>query len=676
MKKCVIEASMAQEDLALDGLASNNAKMDINRILCGDCIEIMKQIDDNSIDTIITSPPYWGLRDYKAEGQIGQEPLLNDYITKMLRVTAECKRILKPTGTMFWVHGNSYGGAASQPYGNRKGVYAEMLPHGLRRPKYIEKCLTMQNFRLAIRMIDDQGWILRNTIIWHKKNSMPSSVKDRLTNIYEPIFFFSKNKKYYFDLDAIRVPQKDASKKKIVTAQKQIGSKSIKNKEMHIFNRTYRSTKDICEKLDPQKGKNPGDVVALSTQPFPEAHFACVDSDTEALTKDGWKKYNDVTLDDEFATFDILTEKIKYHKPYEIFVYHCCDELITIDNRWLSQHVTFNHRVLLKNVHCATKRRADEIWHFEEAKKIRPFSGIRIPNGGTYDGQISIGCERAELLGWIVSEGHIKNGSCHIYQSESANLEKVKRIDDLLHATKQRYKKKRRERKYNDGARVDVEFILNKTENNNDWILNSMNGDKQPKWWLLHLKNDELKSLYDGLIDGDGHRRSDGRESFIQKNAYTRLWFRTLCVHLNKRTTEYKQTRTHRCGTVYVTMQNYSQVHPSDFKECVGKKKYSGIVWCPHLPNGTWISKRDGKISVTGNTYPEKLLEPFIKAACPQNGIVFDPFMGAGTTAVVAKRLGRNYLGIELNPDYIKIATKRISKIPTNLDKWNNVREK
>src|SRR5262249_37925237 len=133
----------------------------------------------------------------------------------MLVVTAELRRILKPTGTMWWNHGDNYN---STPAGNKIdwkqkngwGTYEDLfIRHTQGRKEkptqkryiksYPEKCLTLQAHRLAIRMIDEQGWILRNTIIWHKPNVMPSSVKDRFTVDYEPVFFFTKSKKYWFE---------------------------------------------------------------------------------------------------------------------------------------------------------------------------------------------------------------------------------------------------------------------------------------------------------------------------------------------------------------------------------------------------------------------------------------------------------------------------------------------
>jgi site-specific DNA-methyltransferase (adenine-specific) len=164
----------------------------LNKIIQGDNLEVLKTIPDECVDCIITSPPYWNLRDYGVDGQIGLEDTLEEYLLKLLLITAELKRVLKKTGTLWWNHGDSYGGTGS------KGNYRD--PKNLdERNGQMEKSLLFQAHRLAIRMIDEQGWILRNQIIWHKPNVMPASVKDRFTVDYEPIFFFSKEKEYYFE---------------------------------------------------------------------------------------------------------------------------------------------------------------------------------------------------------------------------------------------------------------------------------------------------------------------------------------------------------------------------------------------------------------------------------------------------------------------------------------------
>ena len=268
----------------------------------------LKKIGSDSVDCIVTSPPYYGLRKYKAPevwwdtdtqyghsptepnnycecgawlGQLGLEPDYRMYLNHMLKVTAELKRVLKPTGTLWWNMGTSYNDKADM-----------QLPT-----------------RLSIRMTDEQGWILRNTLIWHKRNHMPSSVKDRLTNSYEYVFFFTKQRRYFFNLDAVRVPNKgvgvtDERKQKLITEIYSI-AKSIRGQSQYNTTatgnflegeRNTKSNRDALNILQQQEhltateliflkdyiqnhygnplGKNPGDVLELSTMPFKGAHFA------------------------------------------------------------------------------------------------------------------------------------------------------------------------------------------------------------------------------------------------------------------------------------------------------------------------------------------------------------------------------------------------------------------
>jgi DNA modification methylase len=152
----------------------------------------MQEMPAESIDTIVTSPPYWGLRDYGVDGQIGLEPTLEEYHTRMLEVTAECMRVLKPTGVMFWNHGDSYNGSKIGSTHAKFSDHVKESQTGLvevPEKRIPIKSMTMQNERLIIRMIDDQGWVLRNRIIWclasgtklyvrSQKGIMPMTVHD------------------------------------------------------------------------------------------------------------------------------------------------------------------------------------------------------------------------------------------------------------------------------------------------------------------------------------------------------------------------------------------------------------------------------------------------------------------------------------------------------------------
>lgn len=274
----------------------------------GDCIELMRELPAASVDTVITSPPYHGLRDYGVSGQIGMEPTLEEYHNRLLEVTAEIKRVMKPTATLFWNHGDSYGG--NQGRGAGKGNEHEQM---VSQKNTATKCLTMQNERLIIRMIDEQGWILRNRIIWNKPNGMPSSVQDRFTNRYEPVYMLVKSKKYHFDLDSVRVPHKDATevryrmqlrKNKNYNVKAPYGSNTpyrhnsarITSQESpnRIFDDdsalerlisagknpgdvcelTKEEWLDYCECLWDIFATEPGDIMRITTQPFSGSHFA------------------------------------------------------------------------------------------------------------------------------------------------------------------------------------------------------------------------------------------------------------------------------------------------------------------------------------------------------------------------------------------------------------------
>ena len=233
----------------------------------GDARDLLREMSDESVDTVVTSPPYWGLRDYQVGGQIGLEPTLEEYHDRLLEVTAECMRVLKPSGVMFWNHGDSYGG--NQGRGAGKGNEHEQM---VSQKNTAPKCLTMQNERLIMRMIDEQGWILRNRIIWHKPNGMPSSVQDRFSNKYEPVYMLTKQGKYWFDLDAVRVPHKciDPKYKNYRPNKVQHFQERSRNQYDGKYLNMSNTPGDSYNPL----GKNPGDVWHIPTQPYPESHFA------------------------------------------------------------------------------------------------------------------------------------------------------------------------------------------------------------------------------------------------------------------------------------------------------------------------------------------------------------------------------------------------------------------
>jgi DNA modification methylase len=163
-------------------------------LLHGDARTALAKVPDRCIDTCLTSPPYWGARDYERADQMGLEPTLEEYVQNMVEVFREIRRILVDEGTAWLNVGDCYFHGAGT-------VNGKPPPKGWKRNKQL--CLAP--FRLVFALQED-GWWVRNAVVWHKPNAMPASVRDRLTTTWEPVFLLAKGERYFFDLDAIRVP--------------------------------------------------------------------------------------------------------------------------------------------------------------------------------------------------------------------------------------------------------------------------------------------------------------------------------------------------------------------------------------------------------------------------------------------------------------------------------------
>lgn len=252
----------------------------------GDAATELAQLPADTVNCVVTSPPYYGLRDYGVEGQLGLEASPAEYVERLRAVFAEVRRVLRPDGTLWLNLGDSYArnpskGAAGN--GNKGNVASELaratrassrrdgasvLP-ATRVGDLPEKNLLGMPWRAAFALQDD-GWILRNAVIWHKTNAMPESVKDRLAGRYEHVFMFTKTGRYEFDLDAIREPHigplKSPGGGNPDVAQ---GPQSRNGASQWDRTREQREA-SVRHPL----GKNPGDVWSIGTQPFKGAHFA------------------------------------------------------------------------------------------------------------------------------------------------------------------------------------------------------------------------------------------------------------------------------------------------------------------------------------------------------------------------------------------------------------------
>ncbi|MEE4662821.1 site-specific DNA-methyltransferase [Pseudomonas alliivorans] len=184
----------------------------LHKILVGDCIDMMRTLPDESVHTCVTSPPYYGLRDYGVEGQIGLEETPAEFIARLVDVFREVRRVLRADGTIWVNMGDTYASTAPgtrnspQTKGSKSNAdqWANVRPD-LRAFGIKPKDLLGIPWRLAFALQED-GWYLRQDIIWHKPNPMPESTRDRCTKAHEYIFLLSKSRQYYYDQDAVKEP--------------------------------------------------------------------------------------------------------------------------------------------------------------------------------------------------------------------------------------------------------------------------------------------------------------------------------------------------------------------------------------------------------------------------------------------------------------------------------------
>lgn len=244
--------------------------MEKNKVYLGDSLETIKTFPDKSIDCVVTSPPYYGLRDYGVDGQIGLEETPEEYIDKLVSLFREIRRCLKDEGTC-WVNlGDSYSGNCSRTSKGRAGMGAEREGVFTKGGGLPPKNLIGIPWRFAFAMQAD-GWILRQDIIWHKPNPMPESVTDRCTKSHEYIFLFSKQEKYYFDAQSIREECVD----KAYSNRQSIGEKERSQTQGYSKAGGHRDNSGgFTKKSNVYTTRNKRDVWSVCVKPNKEAHFA------------------------------------------------------------------------------------------------------------------------------------------------------------------------------------------------------------------------------------------------------------------------------------------------------------------------------------------------------------------------------------------------------------------
>jgi DNA modification methylase len=261
------------------------------RIITGDCRDVLATLPPDSVHCVVTSPPYWGLRDYGVAGQLGLEPTIPEYIANMVAVFREVRRVLRKDGTLWLNLGDSY--AASRSYqvtdnknpavGPTRHVGRATPPAGLK-----QKDLVGIPWRVAFALQAD-GWWLRQDIIWSKPNPMPESVTDRCTKAHEYLFLLSKSERYYYDAEAIKEFAEGENEHDLTgpgmfapgqTPQRGNRGRASGNRTHKGVSEYERSDSEehrskaglLSDKVYPMRNKR--SVWEVATEPFAEAHFA------------------------------------------------------------------------------------------------------------------------------------------------------------------------------------------------------------------------------------------------------------------------------------------------------------------------------------------------------------------------------------------------------------------
>lgn len=248
----------------------------MNTIFNKDCLVGLKELPDGCVNCCVTSPPYYGLRDYGHDGQIGLEETPDQYVQKLVEVFREVRRVLRNDGTLWLNLGDTYSQSGAKGSGGQKGkqatnkgsYFTDIANNGRKVEGLKPKDLIGIPWMVAFALRSD-GWYLRQDIIWSKPNPMPESVTDRCTKSHEYIFLLSKSQRYYYDSDSI--------KERVVNPERknyQCGSRKNGDNQDRNDNDMAQRTQDTVFEL-----KNKRSVWAVTTKPFSDAHFATYPQD-------------------------------------------------------------------------------------------------------------------------------------------------------------------------------------------------------------------------------------------------------------------------------------------------------------------------------------------------------------------------------------------------------------
>lgn len=495
-------------------------------------------------------------------GQLGLEPDFGMYLDHLLMVTAELKRVLKKSGTLWWNMGDTYSGKPTGAFNGGGVQFEDRDMIGIESSGQIDKTLSgipakslmLMPERLAMRMVDEQQWVLRNMNIWHKPNHMPSSVSDRLSNSYEFVMLFTKAQRYFFDLDAIRVPLSPVTLKEI---EKEYNGTSLKDYGGAMAQDASESKRRIVKSLQKYRSGN----AERKTEQFRLTHLGS-SIPRSAEDSPGGKNPGDV------LHYDSKYVKDEYGQPLQGFE---------------------------RDQSIAERRQKSR----EEAAKLFPGDPQK----------------QQEYINFV----HDHN--MHPLGKNPGDVFATKH-DEAVGRTSGSYKDPLHTKAYHPSGKNPgdvVEFFRQKGSGGNyDYGgINSKDG-----------------SHYHELGKNPGDTMDYAEWYFNEREK--KSW------HDHK---DDMEKGMHHTGHMESIPHPFGK-HPDDFWEINPR---------PH-PFAHFA------------VYPVELCIMPIKAGCPKDGVVLDPFAGSGTTGVAARQLGRSSILIEVSDEYCKIARQRMEWGQQTLD--------
>lgn len=588
------------------------------------------------------------------------------YTCHTLDVLRAIRRVLRPDGVVWWNIGDGYAGGGQGTGGKQQYLKAAGSGPVITRSHGVKaKDLILMPERIALAAQAD-GWWLRSRIIWQKPNAMPEAAHDRPTDDHEHIFMLVKNgvKPLYWyqargarpttrkrplglrgeegiDWDYVRDEEGNIlldkkGRQRRATLWRSVpyfwNQEAVRERQSENTHNRGRGEGGPKAALRASEGNHMGwaestrqqwlpsgrnlrTVWSFPTAQTPEAHFACVDEDTECLTIEGWKRQHQLTPGDKAAQFDIVTGRLSWGIVEDVARYQVdTQKMVLARSRHLDLIMTANHRCVIQRRHPQTRELQSPL--VVRADELKPSHSIPVTANWEDGGDSSLSLAWAELLGWYVAEGHeCKNSlAVEIYQSETANPNKVQRIEELLRSIEAEWSSTRAKRQWRGRDAVSVVF---RVSGYTATRLRELAPGKAVPVAALRWGADRIEALLAGLIGGDGHVRADGRRIFTQKAKRDVDLVQALCIRLG-----WSATMTPRAGGTYCV---YIGKHRTrSFRGTGGsgtdidRVLYTGTVWCPKLPKGTWVARRNGRVFITGNTFPIELPLRCIQASCPR----------------------------------------------------------